>query len=206
MLAVPHQGFPFALFKLLEDPDFAELAVRMPDCLRGDFAELYMKAHDYLPERLRSFVSICCLRALAEMIRLDTARVESGHSLWQREARARGLQTVADALVAVSGTFVIHRQRASEAALVRRQRMPRKRGRKPDKQSAASKRKAKAKARAAPKRLSADRRIVGYTFVSSVAPRAPGVLSKEPAVSHLLWVAPFCARGAIWDIEGQWLF
>ena len=129
LLAVPHQCMPYALFKLLEDRSFARAFIEMPRCLHEEFSDAFISGCRGSAEQLASHASLCVLSAIADTVRLDTARVETGHSFWQREARARGLQTMADSLIAVSATFVMHRARAAEAACKKTPGKTAKRGR-----------------------------------------------------------------------------
>ena len=129
LLALPRKGMPFALFRLLEDPASSEVLVNMPECLREDFSDMHMSAFGNDAHRLVQDDSLCVLSAIAETVRLDTARVETGHSFWQREVRARSLQTLSDSLEAASATWVMHKQRVAEMSCRKVPRVPKKRGR-----------------------------------------------------------------------------
>jgi hypothetical protein len=135
LMFVPHKGMPFSLFRLIEDESFAVTLVREPICLRDDFTQglITAKNAEETPSNLVSHVTLSCLTSVAEVVRLDTARIETGHSFWQREAKCRGLQTAVDTFLAVSSTFVMHRTRVAQEQFNRRhvRRILKKRGRPP---------------------------------------------------------------------------
>ena len=112
LLVSPRQGFPCALFGLLEDPGLAQQFALSPVCMRDDFSNDHIaKYGDALGGKESLFVLAC----IADSVRLDTSRIETGHSYWQREARLKGFQTVADSLPSISATWVLHKQRIFEA-------------------------------------------------------------------------------------------
>ncbi len=83
-------------------------------CLLSQFGHEYLAFHGFDPVRLSSPKSLACLAAIAESGKCDTANVECIHSYWQREARARGLQTISDSVVAISSTVMLHTTRGAE--------------------------------------------------------------------------------------------
>ena len=112
-LAIPHSGFPFRLFKLLTtDPPCIDDILGVPECMRDDFS------HDFITDfgdSLGGPESMAVLASVGDSVRCDTSRIETGHSFWQREARLKGTQVLADTHASVSATFVQHRQRCIEA-------------------------------------------------------------------------------------------
>jgi hypothetical protein len=116
LLRMPHDGFPFTLFDFLdENPPTAEAVAQEKRCFRDDFAEWYLTTflgREDGPEGL------AVLRMVAEMAAVDVAEAECGHGYWQREARAKSLQTVAETMTDCSATWSLHKQRASEEKLI----------------------------------------------------------------------------------------
>jgi hypothetical protein len=127
LLVAPREGFPFALFKLLADVGLAGEILAAPACMRDDFTQHHITRYG---ADLGGQESLFVLASVAESLRLDTSRVEAGHSFWQREARVKGLQTIADSLPSVSATWVLHKQRLFEFGKSKRPRVgPRRRAR-----------------------------------------------------------------------------
>jgi hypothetical protein len=109
LLAVPHVGMPFSVFSLLEDRSAAAGLLSSPKCMRDDFSNGLLDA--YPGDELGGPESLAVLASIGEIARTDTANIECGHSFWQREARARSLQTKVATHSAVSATFLMHTQR-----------------------------------------------------------------------------------------------
>ena len=132
LLKLPNEQMPISLFQILDDPLLAPVLVGKPQCMRDEYADEHIKHFcnvgegvvdedpaenedaDIDAEGLNSIESLCTLGAVAEIAHPQSTRSETGHAFWQREAKARGMQTVAEAHPYISATWVLHRQRVAE--------------------------------------------------------------------------------------------
>jgi hypothetical protein len=98
LLISTHIGLPFKLFSLLDNPssENSEEILRTPQCMRDPFSKEIFKRY---------------LTTVADTAKLDTASIECGHSLWQREARCRSLQTIATSQSSTSAALVMTKRR-----------------------------------------------------------------------------------------------
>jgi hypothetical protein len=84
--------------------------LQTPRCMRDPFSaglfERYSTKEDLSGPECKAI-----LATVGEFAKLDTASIECGHSLWQREARCRSLQTVATSQSSTSAAFTMTKQR-----------------------------------------------------------------------------------------------
>lgn len=80
-LKMPHSLMPYKLFRLIKNPDTAQDILSTPECLRDPFGASFLEKYG---AELRSEVTLAKLTLLADMVKLDTASVEVGHSRFRR--------------------------------------------------------------------------------------------------------------------------
>jgi hypothetical protein len=131
LLFGPHRQMPFGMWGLFDDPSLADMICKMAQCLLDDFSKEYLEYQAFDADNLRGPESLACLAAIGETGKTDTAEVECGHSFWQREARCRCLQTIADSAVAISSTFTLHQAKMAEQSFRFKSRVALPRGRPP---------------------------------------------------------------------------
>ena len=124
LLVIPLRNNPHMIFKVLvASPDeIKELMDIMakPFCMCDEFAYSHMK--DY-PD-LGSEESRTVLATIAEILRDETSRMETGHAVWQREARLKSINTITDTILSASASTMFRTQRSIERRHVPKRAKP----------------------------------------------------------------------------------
>ena len=95
LLALPHRGYPWAMFRALKDPAFADEVARVPDC-GGGFVDPFtrdLRSRFPTAEALRSGECIAILQCNALLRCRDIAPLEARHAAVRRDLIGRSVQT-----------------------------------------------------------------------------------------------------------------
>ena len=87
-LRVPREGLPYQLFRLLSDasPGLLDSLLQHPVCMRDELSHVLMTRYE---RQLREAEGLAVLEGLAEIISVDVANIEAGHSTAREFANLR---------------------------------------------------------------------------------------------------------------------
>ena len=108
-LRMPREGLPYQLFKLLSDasPDLVDSLLKRPACVRDELSHMLITRYD---QQLREAEGLAVLEGLAEIISVDVANIEAGHSTAREFAnlRSRGWTS---SLESICSRFILQQSR-----------------------------------------------------------------------------------------------
>ena len=95
LLALPHRGYPWATYRILKDPAFADEVARVADCKGGIVDPFTRDLRSRFPtaEALRSEECIAILHCSALLRFKDIAPLEARHAAVRRDLIGRSVQT-----------------------------------------------------------------------------------------------------------------
>ena len=107
LISVPHQGFPYQTFLLLEDPAKSATIAAQPVCLKDGFTRSLASQWTGLDSPQVRAV----LEAMATKQPLDISGVEARHASIRRQLHSKSVQTWAMGVTSASGEWVLQQFR-----------------------------------------------------------------------------------------------
>ena len=115
LFALPHQHFPFVLFKLLHDPHLGQELAESPDCLKDSWSLSMQKQFPgFIGE---DFLQV--LACIAHSQTTDISTIESRHASIRRSITSKSLMTWTYGVTSASADWLCQNFRRSQARWLR---------------------------------------------------------------------------------------
>ena len=114
-LRMPRQGLPYQMFTLLRDAsqESVDSLLQRPSCVRDELSHVLMRRYG---QQVNQAEALAVLEGLADLISIDVANIESGHSTAREFAQLRSRGWTAS-LESICSRFILQqRQRVLEKA------------------------------------------------------------------------------------------